>query len=52
MTSIELNGNVLKQEGILLKYTNVMRGFQPRYFVANSTNGRLDYYMVDSFKLR
>lgn len=33
-------------EGQLYKYTNVMRGYQMRYFVVNNESNRLDYYMV------
>jgi hypothetical protein len=33
-------------EGQLYKYTNVMRGFQMRYFVVNQETTKLDYYMV------
>lgn len=33
-------------EGNLYKYTNVMRGFQIRYFVVNTQNSKLDYFVV------
>jgi hypothetical protein len=33
-------------EGQLYKYTNVVRGFQVRYFVVNQETTKLDYYMV------
>lgn len=36
------NGNL---EGILSKYTNVMKGYQNRYFVVDEERGVLDYYM-------
>jgi hypothetical protein len=36
-------------EGQLYKYTNVMRGYQFRYFVVDAINGKLDYFMVTSF---
>lgn len=33
------------EEGQLYKYTNVMKGWQPRWFVLNPDTGILDYYM-------
>ena len=33
-------------EGQLCKYTNVMRGYQFRYFVVNTELAKLDYFMV------
>lgn len=33
-------------EGQLSKYTNVMKGWQFRWFVLNPDKGILDYYMV------
>lgn len=38
------NGNL---EGILSKYTNVMKGYQNRYFVVDEERGVLDYYMPE-----
>ncbi len=37
---------IKRLEGQLSKYTNVMRGYQFRYFVVNSELFRLDYFMV------
>ena len=34
-------------EGILSKYTNVMKGYQNRYFVVDEERGVLDYYMPE-----
>ncbi len=39
-------------EGQLSKYTNVMRGYQFRYFVVNTDLVRLDYFMVRAFLLK
>ena len=36
----------LRLEGQLSKYTNVMRGYQYRYFVLNVEAEKLDYFMV------
>ena len=36
----------LRLEGNLFKYTNVMRGFQMRYFVVNTMMSKLDYFVV------
>ena len=33
-------------EGLLYKYTNVMKGWQYRWFVLNPDVGRLEYYEV------
>lgn len=33
-------------EGQLYKYTNVVKGWQYRWFVINPTRGTLEYYMV------
>lgn len=41
------NGNL---EGILCKYTNVMKGYQNRYFVVDEERGVLDYYLEDKRK--
>ena len=40
--------NNMKQilEGQLSKYTNVMKGWQYRWFVLNPETGTLTYYMV------
>ena len=35
-----------RMEGQLYKYTNVVRGFQVRYFKVNNETAKLDYYMV------
>ena len=42
--------NSMKQilEGQLSKYTNVMKGWQYRWFVLNPETGTLTYYMVSS----
>ena len=45
----ELNLSSFKLEGALTKYTNVMRGYQYRYFVVNTEHARLDYFMVPLF---
>jgi len=37
-------------EGNLFKYTNVMRGFQQRYFVVNTIMAKLDYFMNEEAK--
>jgi len=33
-------------EGLLYKYTNVVKGWQYRWFVLNPSRGTLEYYMV------
>ena len=38
-------------EGQLYKYTNVMKGWQYRWFVLEPNKGRLDYYEVTSANL-
>jgi hypothetical protein len=38
--------NFNRLEAQLYKYTNVMRGYQFRYFVVDALDGKLDYFMV------
>lgn len=33
-------------EGPLFKWTNMMKGYQPRWFVLDDVNGLLSYYTV------
>ena len=33
-------------QGQLLKYTNVVKGFQYRWFLLDATRGTLEYFMV------
>ena len=33
-------------QGIILKYTNVMKGFQARYFIIDKQTAQLNYYVV------
>ncbi len=33
-------------EGLLYKYTNVVKGYQYRWFVLNPESGKLDYFEV------
>ena len=35
-------------EGVLLKWVNLMKGYQPRYFVLDPVQCSLYYYMVNS----
>ena len=35
-----------KMEGQLSKWTNLMKGWQYRWFVLNSDSGHLEYYVV------
>ncbi|PAA85385.1 hypothetical protein BOX15_Mlig007113g2 [Macrostomum lignano] len=37
-------------EGALLKFTNVVKGFQPRWFVLNAETGALEYYEKEEYK--
>ena len=46
----ECNLKTLKMEGQLYKYTNVVRGFQVRYFIVNNETSKLDYYMSEDMK--
>ncbi|XP_076340122.1 oxysterol-binding protein-related protein 11-like isoform X1 [Tachypleus tridentatus] len=39
-------------EGLLSKYTNMVKGWQNRWFVLNPVAGFLEYYMVDEIKKR
>ena len=34
-------------EGLLYKYTNVMKGYQYRWFVLNPDSGKLEYFEVN-----
>ncbi|KAL1469272.1 hypothetical protein MTO96_004978 [Rhipicephalus appendiculatus] len=45
-------GNKMRQplEGQLYKYTNVVKGWQYRWFVLNPDIGMLEYYMLDEVK--
>lgn len=36
----------LKMEGHLLKYTNVMKGWQTRWFLMDPESGMLEYFEV------
>ncbi|XP_023217009.1 oxysterol-binding protein-related protein 11-like isoform X3 [Centruroides sculpturatus] len=36
-------------EGLLFKYTNVVKGWQFRWFVLNPETGYLEYYMVSIY---
>ncbi|RNA44934.1 oxysterol-binding -related 11, partial [Brachionus plicatilis] len=38
------------QEGNLYKYTNVVKGFQMRYFMVSAYTGKLNYYMSEDLK--
>jgi hypothetical protein len=40
--------NVDRLEGVLHKYTNVMKGWQFRWFVVDAQRGVLEYYIVIS----
>lgn len=33
-------------EGLLYKYTNVVKGFQYRWFILDPSRGTLEYFMV------
>lgn len=37
-------------EGQLYKYTNVVKGYQYRFFVLNRELGTLEYYMLEDIK--
>ena len=39
-------------EGQLLKYTNMVKGWQNRWFVLNPHSGMLEYYMVRTMLMR
>ncbi|KAL7668675.1 hypothetical protein ACOME3_009369 [Neoechinorhynchus agilis] len=36
--------------GLLMKYTNVMKGWQNRYFILDETNARLQYYLPEDMR--
>ncbi|CAF0729050.1 unnamed protein product [Brachionus calyciflorus] len=46
----EFNLNTCNQEGSLYKYTNVVKGFQIRYFVVDSKAAKLNYFMSQDAK--
>ena len=42
----EMNENLRYYEGQLVKFTNVVKGWQARWFILNPETGTLDYYLV------
>lgn len=39
-------------EGLLYKYTNVVKGFQYRWFILDPSRGTLEYFMVSPAMLQ
>lgn len=48
MSFLETNELILPYEGLLCKYTNVVKGFQYRWFVLDPKSGLLNYYLHEN----